>query len=467
MEFARNTVLVAHNARFDVSFLNAALERTERPRLDQRILDTAALARKILGGEVPNHKLETLVRHLRCAHQPTHRAYADALATVDVLHCLIERVAGFGVTSLEDLTAVSASRLDGTFSKIAMAADVPRGVGVYRFLGADGSTLYVGKATDCRSRVRSYFYGDARRRMRDLLREVQSISVETHDTVFEAEVAEARAIERELPPYNRAGKRRAGWYLKVAIRARTPKLAAARVPKNDGNLYLGPFESMKVVSALLAGLQDAFRIHRCTDPARCGGCAFAELGACAGGRGGRPREEVLLAAVALTCDPHLALDRLRARMTRCARTERYEEAAELRHRAALLERAIDRSVEMRALLDAREIVLAVGERGVLVRDGQLAAATSLDPAAPGAAVARLRRMARSRSVGDFVPAEVAREARAILRWIARHPDDVRLVAVEGSWALPARARPGPSFEPSSRVADPYPAGPRRRANASA
>ena len=62
-----------------------------------------------------------------------------------------------GVTTLEDLVAMSATRMDGTFNKIRLAEGVPRGAGVYRFLGASGQTLYVGKATDLRSRVRSYF----------------------------------------------------------------------------------------------------------------------------------------------------------------------------------------------------------------------------------------------------------------------------------------------------------------------
>ena len=106
VEFVGDSVLVAHNARFDISFLNTALDRNGYPLLSNRVLDTAALARRVLAGDVPNNKLETLARRLRCAHQPSHRAFDDALATTDVLHHIIERVAGFGVTTLEDLAAM-------------------------------------------------------------------------------------------------------------------------------------------------------------------------------------------------------------------------------------------------------------------------------------------------------------------------------------------------------------------------
>ncbi|MGH2828662.1 MAG: exonuclease domain-containing protein [Actinomycetota bacterium] len=110
LEFARNSILVAHNAGFDVGFLNAACDRLGYEPLDRRVVDTATLARRVLAEEVDNRKLGTLARHFRCAHRPSHRALADALATTDVLHHLIERLAGYGVTTLEELTAFSLRR---------------------------------------------------------------------------------------------------------------------------------------------------------------------------------------------------------------------------------------------------------------------------------------------------------------------------------------------------------------------
>lgn len=109
LEFARNSILVAHNAGFDVGFLDAACDRLGYEPLDRRVVDTATLARRVLSEEVANRKLGTLARHFRCAHRPSHRALADALATTDVLHHLIERLAGYGVTTLEELTAFTLS----------------------------------------------------------------------------------------------------------------------------------------------------------------------------------------------------------------------------------------------------------------------------------------------------------------------------------------------------------------------
>ena len=437
LEFARDTVLVAHNARFDISFLNAALERNGYDPLGNRVLDTAALARKVLAGDVANRRLETLARHLRCAHHPSHRAYTDALATVDVLHGLIERVAGFGVTTLEDLARITRTKMDNTFEKISLCDELPHGIGVYRFLGPNGSTLYVGKAADVRTRVRSYFYGDARRSLKDLLREAQRVTAERHSTMLEAEIAEARAIAAESPPYNRAGKRSASWYLRISLGPRNPKASVTKAPKQDGCVYLGPVSSMKLARTLLDTLRDVLALHRCARPETCRGCAFSDMGRCVGTDRVAHRNEVRSAALALLCDPSELLHGLRARMEHLADQTRFEQAAELRERAALLERTLRRVAEVRALVDAGQVTLEVGKRKLTLRQGTLSGAGDDE-------------CSEARSTGEptcYVDPSMHREASVITSWINRAPEDVRLVAVEGSWALPVGLGPPGLFTP--------------------
>lgn len=443
LEFVRDSVLVAHNARFDVGFLNAALARGGYPPLTNDVVDTATLARKILAGEVRNNKLETLARHLRCVNQPCHRAFADVLATNEVLHHLIERAAGYGVTTLEDLLAMSSSRMDGTFSKIRLAEGLPSAPGVYRFLGSAGQTLYVGKATDLRARVRSYFYGDPRRKIRDLLRETQDVSFETHATTLEAEVAEARAIAREMPPYNRVGKAGANWYVKVSLRK--PRVAPARSPSDDGSVYLGPLPSLKHARTLIDTVRDAVAVHRCSVPSSCHGCAFAELGTCAGLDRSAHEDEVALVVEALTRDPGVVVKPLEDKMRRLARQERFEEATELRDRARSLARWIERSIEARALIDAGEVLLRVGGRAILLVEGQLAAACDAFDRPVQELLARLRAAASHEPVGTWLTAGVQREVRAVLSWLNRHGAEAEVLHVGGAWAIPARAKPTEAF----------------------
>ena len=445
LEFIKGTILVAHNARFDVGFLNIALTRSAYPPIDNPVLDTALLARKILGGEVPNHRLSTLARHLRTAHQPCHRAFPDVLATVDLLHHLIERVAGYGVTTVEDFTSISSTKLDGTFRKITLAKDLPRGIGVYRFIGARGETLYVGKATDVRSRVRSYFFGDPRRRMRNLLRETQDLKIELHSSLLEAEVAEARAIATEKPPYNRRGKTESIWYLKVTTRPH-PRVAPARVPKEDGSVYLGPFRSMKAVRVLIDSLRSAVPIHRCSEPRSCNRCAFHELGTCSGGDEEKHAGAVEAVAAAINGDHQQVLRPLAERMKKLARQQRFEEAEDLRVQAASLARTLERAAAVRALVAAGDVLMRCGERLLLLRRGSLAAAfdeeadVALEPAPekpPG-----------------HLSAAAERECAVIVSWLRRQDGSARLLAVSGAWCMPAGCTPTIAFDRRDPVSTP-------------
>lgn len=442
LEFIRGTVLVAHNARFDVGFLNMALARRNYPHITNRVLDTALLARKILGGEVPNHKLSTLAQHLRTAHQPCHRAFPDVLATVDLLHHLIERVAGYGVTTIEDLTSMSATKIDGTFSKIRLAGDLPRGIGVYRFLGAHGETLYVGKASDIRSRVRSYFFGDPRRRMRDLLRETQDLKIELHGSLLEAEVAEARAIALEKPPYNRRGKKESPWYLKISTAP--ARVAPARSPKEDGALYLGPFKSLKMTRALLDALRSAAPIHRCAEPQACNRCAFHELGTCAGGDAAGHAAAVLALADAISNDHQRLLQPLEKKMWTLAGQQRYEQAEEVRSQSAFLAAALRRAAEIRALIDAGDVVIACGTRLILVRRGALVAACDLAGDTHQEAT-KLIESGTDVPVTSFLSAAAEREAGVITSWLRRQDGSARLVSISGTWTMSASCGPTHSF----------------------
>ena len=98
------TVLVAHNSPFDMSFLKAAALAHEVSWPNYLTVDTARLARAVLDpDEVVNCKLGTLAVFFNAHTSPNHRALDDALATVDVLHGIIERLAGHKVQTFEEL----------------------------------------------------------------------------------------------------------------------------------------------------------------------------------------------------------------------------------------------------------------------------------------------------------------------------------------------------------------------------
>src|SRR5436190_2859501 len=154
LEFVGGAVIVGHNVRFDVSFLDAALLRADRPRLTNPIIDTCAVARRLAREEVPDCRLHTLASRFRLPHRPTHRALDDALATGDLLHALLERAAAYGVLGLDDLVALPTMGGHPQAAKLRMTSRLPRAAGVYMFRDRAGRVLYVGKATNLRARVR-------------------------------------------------------------------------------------------------------------------------------------------------------------------------------------------------------------------------------------------------------------------------------------------------------------------------
>ena len=98
------TVLVAQNAPFDLSFLTFAARAHGFEWPKYPVLDTAIIARKVLSrDEVPNCKLGTLAEFFGTQTTPNHRALDDARATVDVFHGFFNGTATTEIYTLEEL----------------------------------------------------------------------------------------------------------------------------------------------------------------------------------------------------------------------------------------------------------------------------------------------------------------------------------------------------------------------------
>jgi DNA polymerase III epsilon subunit family exonuclease len=98
------TVLVAHNAPFDLSFLKSAAKDLDFSWPSYKTLDTVTVARQLLTKEdVPNCKLSTLATYFGTKTEPTHRALDDARATTEIFHGLLEKLGSLQIYTLEAL----------------------------------------------------------------------------------------------------------------------------------------------------------------------------------------------------------------------------------------------------------------------------------------------------------------------------------------------------------------------------
>ncbi len=388
IDFVGDSVIVGHNVGFDVGFLRAACRRADRDPLGGTVVDTVALARRLVRDEVPDCKLGTLASRFRLDHRPSHRALDDALATADLLHLLIERAAGLGVVGLDDLVMLSKIAGHPQASKLKMTADLPRSPGVYMFRGQADEILYVGKATNLRQRVRSYFGSDDRRKIGPMLRETQSVTHLDLPDALTAEVIESRLISRLLPRYNRAGTRADKYcYVKLDVDSAWPRLSIVKNPAAKG-LHLGPLPSRTMATLVVDALQTAVPLRRCTvrmgrgytPPEGAAMCSAAQLGVALCPCSGTADPAAYAAAVdaaasALAGDPRVVVDRLRDRMLELASAQRFEEAAATRDRLGALLGAVRRHVLVDALRSAGNAEVSFGDSTWIIDRGRLIDAT--------------------------------------------------------------------------------------------
>ncbi len=453
LEFVSDAVLVAHNAPYDVGFLKAACAKHGYRWPNPRVLDTAALARRVLTrDEVPNRKLGTLAAYFRTATQPTHRALDDAKATVDVLHGLIGRLGGHRVDTVGEAIEFARAVTPTQRRKRHLADGLPKVPGVYIFRAADDRPLYVGTSGDIATRVRSYFTAaEKRARISEMLAAAERVEAVECAHPLEAEVRELRLIAAHAPPYNRRSKypERQVW-LKLTDEA-YPRLSIVRAIAPTDTAYLGPFRSRQAAELAAAGFHDAVPLRQCTHrlsrrtttPA----CALAELGRCPAPCEHRitPEEYDDRAATpfrtATSDDPGVVVDALLARIEVLSAARRYEEAAVVRGRLVAVLRAAVRMQRLAALTGIAELAAArPAARGgwelALIRHGRLAGAGVSPPGVhPRPTITAIRATAETVLPGHGpVPAATAEETERILSWLER--PETRLVEATDGWASP-------------------------------
>jgi DNA polymerase III subunit epsilon len=462
LEFSQGSVLVAHNAGFDIGFLKAATAAQGLAWPGFPVLDTVHLARQLVTrDEARNHKLSSLAALFGSPTTPDHRALHDARATVHVLHGLVERVGNLGVRTLEELSSYTSRVTPAQRRKRWLADGLPSEPGVYLFKDGQGRVLYVGTSVNIRGRVRSYFTASEQRsRMAEMVGLAESVTPVVCATALEAEVRELRLIAEHKPHYNRRSKspERATW-VKLTVEA-FPRLSIVREVRTDGARYIGPFGSRAAAEAAVAAVHEVIPLRQCVQRLspnrRVGACALADMGRCGAPCTGAQSVEdyavvVADAARALSGDSRSVVRALRTRMGTLAEQERFEDAGTVRDRLLALVRGIARVQRIAPLAACAEIIAAKpaavgGWELVCVRHGRLAATTVAPRGAdPMPYVQALRDSAEVVLPAPWpAPAATPEETEKVLRWL--EAPGVRIVDLDGEWTCPVGGAGGARAE---------------------
>lgn len=454
LEFARGSVLVAHNARFDTAFLRAAASRLDIAWPKFQVLCTVKLARRVLTrDEAPSVKLSALSSLFQVSTVPTHRALDDARATVDVLHALIERVGNQGVHSYAELVDYLPAVSAGQRAKRSLASHLPRTPGVYLFKGPGNEVLYVGTSNNLQRRVRNYFTGsETRGRMKEMVGLAVGVDHVECAHALEAGVRELRLLCAHIPPYNRRSKfPKEGWWITTTTEA-FPRLSVVRSPTENS---IGPFGARGDAADAAALVSEVLGIRTCTrriPRTSLHACPGEAVGGCAAGGPTplTPDEYAILPGrfVELAHGrDDCALQAARDRISALSDAELFESAARLRDRLASLADVLRRMHRLAAIAAIAELIVARrapdgGWELAVVRHGRLAASAVTARRVHPMPVVEAIVAAAETVVPDSTPFRGASpdEVALVGRWL--ESDGVRIVRTTDGYAEPVHGAGG-------------------------
>ena len=141
---------------------------------------------------------------------------------------------------------------------------LPESPGCYKYIGQDGTIIYVGKAKNLRRRVSSYFQRDVQSsKTRLLVRQIRGIEYVVVSTEAEALILENALIKEHQPRYNILLKDDKTYPEVVIHHEPFPRIRVERRPKQDGSLRFGPYPSAGMAHAAVDMVRDLYPIRTC------------------------------------------------------------------------------------------------------------------------------------------------------------------------------------------------------------
>jgi DNA polymerase III subunit epsilon len=392
--FLGDDVLVAHNAQFDVSFLDFEFRRVFGIGLGNPVLCTLRLARRLLPA-MRRRGLDAMAEHFGLDTRDRHRGLGDARMAAELLSIFIEMAGQMGIKRLDRLLELQHAgarghRIERHVPPEAIAA-LPSGPGVYLMRNERGDLLYVGKARNLKRRVASYFNGGIglRARVIDLINHVWAIETRGTLNSLDAALLEARLIRELKPPYNRMLKSSpAAYFVRIDMTDPFPRLTmSTTLARRPGLMQLGPYIGRRSPRRALDALARLMRLRVCTsrlNPAPAfSPCIYGQMGHCAAPCNLRVDQDqydsqLRRAVEFLRGRTGTLLSQLAAARDQAARAMRFEEAQRHQRDLDALAALASRERRLSQAVEENNLVIIDGGIGYVVMNGRLLLRTELD-----------------------------------------------------------------------------------------
>lgn len=229
---------------------------------------------------------------------------------------------------------------------------LPSKPGCYLMKDQKGRVLYVGKAINLRSRVRSYFQPSAQHSLKTtkMLAQVADVEWIVVDSELEALILEMTLIKRHRPKYNvRLKDDKRYPYIKVHWSDPFPKVTVTRRLRDDGSRYYGPYTSVWAVHQTLDVLRRIFPYLTC-DRVITGedhrACLYFDIKLCTGPCIGAVDKETYRSMIQDLCrflEGHTGpiVERLEENMQQASEDLEFERAAAIRDQLAAIEKVVE------------------------------------------------------------------------------------------------------------------------------
>lgn len=204
IELTEGRVIVAHNARFDYSFIRQEFKSLGY-NYKRSILDTVALTRKLFPGH-RSYSLGNICRDMKIIINDRHRASGDALATVKLFEICLQKDEEINGTRSNLIRNTRISKLHPGLD-LSKISTIPEEAGIYYFYNERGKLIYIGKSRNLLDRISTHLSNNTTNRSMEMRDAIADIGWEVTGSELIALLRESFEIKDNKPVYNRAQRK--------------------------------------------------------------------------------------------------------------------------------------------------------------------------------------------------------------------------------------------------------------------